>query len=889
MRRFFVILSLTIAATVGLCSFGARAQQITFTANCNGDATHDTLWFTDAKTTVGASNPATFRLPWKNGLVGQCKVNTLTLTINIVLDNTDGSGIFVVTGQTLTVAGPRVNPAGKVLFYNVAGGQGTVVTTGATYLNSDDASVTNTRTPTDGSVTPAKFNASAIDPAANVPGARTLGAGALQALPGNGSATPLVNAPLLETLPYSGDGSLIIGKNVKLDGSANAVLTAAGDTGGMIGTVVSGGTNTVTIAKAGKVTMTSSGGALVAGRYAQISNSIDGAITATVGYPTTGQVLGRILVGGASPVVDFYGSEIRLSQNSSSYASLAAAVTAIGSTPTDLEIVSAFPSGGTTIVPSTLRLLFTLPGSLVLGSPDTVTIRSDASGWPVQQVFSGSGTLSLSGNNVISWMLPEWFGAKADNSTDCTSAIQKILDIQSAADHDALIQFQRGVYVIAGALQDTSLSNAQIVLPKRSLTTSSIINVEFRGSGAPAHPLQGNTGTVLRSSLGSGTGNVIGVKNDQGNNSSANAVAVAFSISSYISVTFRDITVRLPSNPTNSAIDLSNVYDPTVDHVRVDTVDLAVGGLVQYINSVDGPLLGLNVAEPTTATSYGIKLPHDYHTAHVQIENATILGYYNALRFAENVEGAHITIGGSKIGLAAEGGSYPAHFVDVIVVATVANLKAIGPAAEYAGKTNVHNGLYIYIDKFKVEDFGTQLPWSTNVWDVDDATNLLKGRVNIWGGFFSEHLWPSPSPINGAANLDIGNDALANGKRVDPWVNITSNCTIAAGTGTFTSISVTVLRRVIDGTEVDLQINGTITTNGTAAGYLAITLPFAAPQHQAISGSTINVGPFGLNATVVAGSPVTNPAVIIITKADSTYFGADGVVFAASGRVKIGP
>jgi hypothetical protein len=60
-----------------------------------------------------------------------------------------------------------------------------VGTTAGTVAAGDDTRLTNTRTPTDASVTPAKFAASAIDAAAGVASARTLGTGAAQAAAGN--------------------------------------------------------------------------------------------------------------------------------------------------------------------------------------------------------------------------------------------------------------------------------------------------------------------------------------------------------------------------------------------------------------------------------------------------------------------------------------------------------------------------------------------------------------------------------------------------------------------------------------------------------------------------------------------------------------------------------
>lgn len=107
--------------------FAAHAQQTIFVPTCSG--VDDTAAF-QSIITGAASNPRTVRIPYKADLSKRCKVNTLSVPSYITLDNTDGSGIFVVTGQTLTVVGPRVNPAGKTMFFNVAGGQGTVITSG---------------------------------------------------------------------------------------------------------------------------------------------------------------------------------------------------------------------------------------------------------------------------------------------------------------------------------------------------------------------------------------------------------------------------------------------------------------------------------------------------------------------------------------------------------------------------------------------------------------------------------------------------------------------------------------------------------------------------------------------------------------------------------------
>lgn len=65
---------------------------------------------------------------------------------------------------------------------------------------STDPRLTDTRTPTDGSVTLAKLAPAIIDPAAGTAGARTLGTGATQALAGNTTASGIGAAPATPTV-----------------------------------------------------------------------------------------------------------------------------------------------------------------------------------------------------------------------------------------------------------------------------------------------------------------------------------------------------------------------------------------------------------------------------------------------------------------------------------------------------------------------------------------------------------------------------------------------------------------------------------------------------------------------------------------------------------------
>jgi hypothetical protein len=173
------------------------------------------------------------------------------------------------------------------------------------------------------------------------------------------------------------------------------------------------------------------------------ADAVNNLITSRLNAPATTTQLGigevdaapadsahPVFVGSNSPVVG---------RNSDDYASLNAAVTAIGSTPTTLTITNAFPSGATTVVPSTLRLKFVSGGSIVLGSGHTVTIKSDAKEWPVAQIFSGSGVVRFTNNHLLKEFYPQWWGVVGDtvatydaatisSGTDDTVALQACID-----------------------------------------------------------------------------------------------------------------------------------------------------------------------------------------------------------------------------------------------------------------------------------------------------------------------------------------------------------------------------------------------------------------------------------------------------------------------------
>ena len=123
-RKIFTRLLATLVLICGAFTI-VRSQQ-TFIPNCQG--TNDTAVLTSIINGFGG-NPGTLTLPYKPDLTKRCTVGNLVIPANVTLDNTNGSGIAVINGATLTIQGPVVNPSGKTLTF----GTGTATLSGTTY------------------------------------------------------------------------------------------------------------------------------------------------------------------------------------------------------------------------------------------------------------------------------------------------------------------------------------------------------------------------------------------------------------------------------------------------------------------------------------------------------------------------------------------------------------------------------------------------------------------------------------------------------------------------------------------------------------------------------------------------------------------------------------
>lgn len=114
----------------------------------------------------------------------------------------------------------------------------------------------------------------------------------------------------------------------------------------------------------------------------------------------------------------------------SSYASFAAALAVIGSTPTTFNIATAITGVATGTVPSTVTLRFLQGGSLSITTGQTLTILGPIIADPIKifnNALAGQGTVSFTGNTSIPAFYPQWWGVTMDGATDDTAAAQACL------------------------------------------------------------------------------------------------------------------------------------------------------------------------------------------------------------------------------------------------------------------------------------------------------------------------------------------------------------------------------------------------------------------------------------------------------------------------------
>lgn len=342
------------------------------------------------------------------------------------------------------------------------------------------------------------------------------------------------------------------------------------------------------------------------------------------------------------------------------------------------------------------------------------------------------------------------YGAKVDGTTNDTAAWQSAINAAGTAGGGRVISSKPGVSIIAGALQDTSGANAQLLLPSIDAVDSEQITIVIGGLTPPpavvsvigTTPVPDNH-LVLKSTLTSGSGGaLLGGQGPGG----------TFELFTNLHLRLENVTFRMPSNPTHTALDLSKVTAADLDNVMVDVGSYYVQGLT----------------EPTTTTSFGIRCPKINNGAFTRLGAVNVIGFYKGYEFNEHTVGEQVAAWGCRQAFVFTAANHASKFQRLMAV--------------HCQRGMVFTGThYVDVDQFNIEHAASG--WWVTVYDIDDASNYGHGKVKwhvVLAGVGIDTTWT----VNGATGISasrVGTESTGTTVATDTIWNAKGD--LAAATG----------------------------------------------------------------------------------------------------------
>jgi hypothetical protein len=383
----------------------------------------------------------------------------------------------------------------------------------------------------------------------------------------------------------------------------------------------------------------------------------------------------------------------------------------------------------------------TIWGWVANGGGSAITV--DDEGTPLTTAltsldFVGNGvTATAVGDDVtvtipgLPWFNVEDYGAVHDGVTDDTVAIQATIDAAEAA-LGGVVYCPAGVYIVSGALQDTSRSNAQILLPIRHTDTDEQITIHLLGeTPPPAIPavvgtiVDPDVGTVFKGTLNAGVGGAL---------LGGAGPAGSFGDFTMIRARIENITFRLPPDPVLTWLNLQ----------KVETVEL------RNVTTDGGEYTIQSITEPTTASSRGIVLPANNDGASTLLENVNVIGAYIGIEVGEHTVANNVSAWGCKQAFVFPFAYHASHFGRVMAVHCERVLVF----------TSDH---YFSIDQLDIEH--ATAGWWVTDYDIDDASNVGHGHL-VWHVVLAGTGVDSTFNVNGGTDihtLQLGDDPFAGG------------------------------------------------------------------------------------------------------------------------------
>lgn len=322
------------------------------------------------------------------------------------------------------------------------------------------------------------------------------------------------------------------------------------------------------------------------------------------------------------------------------------------------------------------------------------------------------------------------FGLVGDGTTDDTAAAIAMMSTMVTQKKGGKLYWPKGIYLMGGALQDTSGINAQIPIPGVD-DSDPAVTIDMVGECAPnlawyfssVNPT-GDDYSIIRSTLTGASGTAALFRSQ---------MPVGATQWNNLMVNFKDLIIRAPANPSFTAIDMQT----------------AVGNRLESTFIYAGAPTG-NPTEPTVVTATAVKLPQVNHSAYIRCEGLTVLGFYRGVQIGELTTGKIIVYGCQTAIFVPF--SYHASVFDYIGAYDC----KYGIVAAGVGTTGVSGDdgtHYLVINLYDFQNAnGTANPWQDHVAHVYDPTNLLHGNVK-WLGITAAVGRTHTFTKNGGTNL----------------------------------------------------------------------------------------------------------------------------------------
>lgn len=323
----------------------------------------------------------------------------------------------------------------------------------------------------------------------------------------------------------------------------------------------------------------------------------------------------------------------------------------------------------------------------------------------------------------LDWFNVQDYGAVGDGITDDTSAIQSTINACSSAG-GGTVYFPAGIYIVGGALQNITGANAQLILPDIDADTDQQLSIKFLGA-FPPYPIPSVTrtiqtpiyGSIIKSTVNSGTdGNLLGCFGSGNNSPFSNVMVWA-----------ENLVFRLPNNPVLTALDFENCVCVDIRNSVIDCGNYSV----------------YSTSEPTTSTSYGIKLPAINNGVRNNVIGIAIINIYTGIKLSE-----HAIVDAVEI-FACE------YAVEVPATYHAISIERLGLFENKNGIRFTGGNSYIFSNQLDIEHYDVSVSgsmWFVPVYDIDDPNNYANGIVK-WHSVLANSGPSSVFVKNGGSHL----------------------------------------------------------------------------------------------------------------------------------------